>query len=60
MKKATRLFIAFFRLNKRIVCEESVGRGLHNDFHDYMDTEDQYPAHFTTLTCARCGKDFTI
>lgn len=60
MKKFIRRFLAFHRLNKRIICEESIGRGLHNDYHDYPDTEDQYPAHFTTLKCARCGKEFII
>ena len=34
-----RIFIAAFRLNKRIVCEESANRSLV-DFHDYPEIKD--------------------
>ncbi len=60
MKCWWRWFLAFFRLNLKIVCEESVGRGLNNDYHDYHDTKEGQPWHFTTLVCARCGKEFVI
>jgi hypothetical protein len=36
----------------------SVGRGPHDDFHDYPDSDLGEPAHFVTLRCVRCGKDF--
>lgn len=59
MKKMFRKFIAFFRLNKRIVCEESKGLGLV-DYHDYPDDESGEPLHFINLKCKRCGKQFII
>lgn len=55
-----KLFLARFRLNQRAVCEMSKNRGLCDDFHDYPDTKEKQPWHFTTLTCEKCGKWFTI
>jgi len=52
-------FLAFFRLDMRIVCEMSSGLPLNCDFHDYPD-DDLGPLHFHTLHCKRCGKGFTI
>jgi hypothetical protein len=57
--KLLRILIAIFRLNKRIVCEESADRSLV-DFHDYPDTAHKTPLHFTTHTCERCRKKFVI
>jgi hypothetical protein len=51
---------ARFRLNDEAVCELSKGRGLADDYHDYPDSVEGEPWHFTTLTCKRCGKQFTI
>jgi hypothetical protein len=53
-------FLARFRLSDSAVCEMSRGRGLHDDYHDYPDDEYGEPAHFVTLRCKRCGKEFTI
>ena len=55
-----RRVIARFRWNKRLVCEQSVGRGLHDDYHDYPDSIEGQPWHFVELTCKRCGKKFVI
>ena len=55
-----RRFLAFFRLNLRIVCEESKERGPHDDYHDYPDDEIGMPMHMVLLKCKRCGKDFYI
>jgi hypothetical protein len=60
MRKLYRWFLARFRLNLRVVCEESVGLDMWNDYHDYPDTEHQMPDHFTVMRCKRCGKEFTI
>lgn len=38
----------------------SVGRGPHNDYHDYPDSVTPYPDHFVTHTCRRCGKEFYV
>lgn len=46
---------ARFRLDMRLVCEESRGRGLLDDYHDYCDAVEQLPMHFAILTCARYG-----
>lgn len=54
--KIIRRLIALFRLNKRIVCEESQGE---RDYHDYPD-DDGIPTHWHIYTCRRCGKKFTI
>ena len=53
-------FLAFFRLSVRAVCKASVGRGLHDDYHDYPDSETPQPWHFHTHRCRRCGKEFVI
>lgn len=53
-------FLAFSRLSDAAVCEMSIGRGLANDYHDYPDIAEKYPAHFETLQCCRCGKEFVI
>jgi hypothetical protein len=53
-------FLALFRLSPSAVCRMSQGRGLYNDYHDYPDSEEGLPWHFTVLTCKRCGKTFTI
>lgn len=52
-------FLAYFRLNKKLVCEMSRGMG-DTDYHDYPDSIEGGPLHFTRLTCKRCGKRFTI
>lgn len=59
MKKLFRKFIAHMRWNLRIVCEESEGKGLHDDYHDYPD-DDGIPTHGYTYHCRRCGKAFQI
>lgn len=60
MRRILDWFLARFRLSERAVCEMSKGRGLHDDFHDYPDDELGEPAHFVTLKCKRCGKEFVI
>ena len=55
-----KFILAYFRLSKSAVCECSAGRGLYNDFHDYRDTFNKYPQHFSRLTCKRCYKEFYI
>ena len=53
--------LATFRLNRRLVCEMSMGLDMNNDFHDYPDESDFAPAmHDYVYHCARCGKGFTI
>jgi hypothetical protein len=59
MRRLVRLFVARFRLNKRIVCEESAALGVI-DFHDYTDTKEGDPWHMALHTCERCGKRFFI
>ena len=61
LRKWARRLLAHYRLNLRIVCEESAGLGPHNDYHDYPDeSEIAGPIHFYLYTCERCGKQFTI
>jgi hypothetical protein len=57
--ESTRFLIAHFRLNKRIVCEESRELGFY-DFHDYTDSIENTPLHLYQQTCKRCGKKFYI
>lgn len=52
-------FLARFRLSKWAVCEMSKGMGIV-DYHDYPDSALGMPYHFMTMTCKRCGKEFTI
>ncbi len=52
--------LAFLRLDEKAVCRMSIGRGIHNDFHDYDDSEDGIPDHFVIMKCQRCGKEFQI
>ena len=59
-RKLWRWFLARFRLDLRVVCEESAGRGLADDYHDFPDDVLGTPAHFVTLKCKRCGKEFTM
>ena len=60
MTRVWRRFLAVFRLSMNAVCEESVGRDPHNDFHDYPDSVEGSPMHFYTYRCKRCGKEFCI
>ncbi len=53
-------FLARFHLSDAAVCDLSRGRGPHDDYHDYDDTEERQPLHFVLLTCKRCGKTFYI
>lgn len=55
-----RWFLARFRLNLQVVCEESAGKGPHEDYHDYPDDVHGQPWHFVPLKCVRCGKEFFI
>lgn len=57
--KLIRKFIALFRLNSRLVCEESKDKGLI-DYHDYPDAGVPFPMHGETLHCQRCGKEFSV
>jgi hypothetical protein len=59
-RRLWRWFLARFRLNLRVVCEESAGLDPHQDYHDYQDDEWGTPAHFVPLTCKRCNKQFYI
>jgi len=59
MSRLVRLIIARFRLNKRIVCEESADLGVI-DYHDYEDVQEGEPWHMALHTCRRCGKKFFI
>lgn len=62
MSNLWRRFLAAFRLNKRLVCEMSVGRGPYDDYHDYYDgvDDDLGAVHEYLYTCRRCGKEFYI
>jgi hypothetical protein len=60
IRKHWRKLLAVFRLNLEAVCEESVGLGPWEDYHDYPDSEERLPTHFSLLRCKRCGKDFYI
>lgn len=55
-----RRFLARFRLNLQVVCEESEELDARSDYHDYPDSESGEPDHFLLLTCKRCGKQFYI
>lgn len=59
IRNICRWFLAFFRLNKRLVCELSRDCG-YVDYHDYPDSLVGEPWHFVLHTCKRCGKEFTI
>ncbi len=50
--------IAYFRLNKRIVCEMS--QNSRWDFHDYKDSKDKQPYHMMKIRCERCSKGFFL
>jgi hypothetical protein len=58
MRRALKLFLAYFRLSKSAVCDMSLNSA--RDFHDYPDSIQGGPWHFVTLYCKRCGKGFTI
>lgn len=60
MKRLWRWFLARFRLDLKVVCEESAGRGPYNGFHDYPDCAHGQPWHFVPMTCKRCGQEFYI
>lgn len=60
IRRLYRWFLASFRLSLRVVCEESRGKGPHEDYHDYPDDYLGEPMHFVALTCQRCGKEFYI
>jgi hypothetical protein len=57
LPKFIRWFLARFRFNLKIVCEESADKGMI-DFHDYQDCEDGQPWHMIPVKCKRCGKKF--
>lgn len=57
--KLWKTFLAFYRLDLRLVCEMSKSKGKI-DYHDYPDDIHGVPCHFTELECKRCGKKFTI
>lgn len=59
LRRLYRWCLARYRLNLKVVCEESVGLGLA-DYHDYPDSEHGQPWHFCTMKCKRCGKEFAI
>lgn len=60
MKKIWKRFLAYWRLDLMAVCEESKGRNLDNDYHDYPDSFIGEPLHMYTHVCKRCGKEFII
>ena len=60
MRRLWDWFLARFRLSDRAICALSVGRGLHDDYHDYPDDIVGSPYHFVERTCKRCGKKFVI
>jgi hypothetical protein len=60
IRRCWRWFLARFRLDLRVVCEESAGLGPHCDYHDYPDSVDGFPDHFIPLHCKRCGKQFYV
>ena len=57
MRRLWLLFLAFFHLSDRAVCEASKGP---MDFHDYPDDVLGFPDHVVELTCKRCGKTFWL
>ena len=60
MKRAWRLFLAYYRIDMAAVCEMSAGRLPELDFHNWKDSTDGAPWHMHLHTCRRCGKKFTI
>lgn len=60
MTRIWRTFLAMFRLSESAVCEMSVGRGPHEDYHDYPDSTSPFPDHFVEHTCRRCAKTFFV
>ncbi len=60
LRKLYRWFLARFRLDLKVVCEESAGKDSRRDFHDYPDSEHGQPWHFVEMKCAWCGKAFYI
>lgn len=58
-ERMVRKFKARFRMDLRIVCEESAEMGPY-DYHDYRDDVYGEPCHFVMLTCKRCGKPFLM
>lgn len=60
LRQFRRWYLARFRLDLAMVCEMSKGRGTHDDFHDYPDSEHGQPWHFVEMKCKRCGKAFYI
>jgi hypothetical protein len=57
IRKMWRRFLAYYRLDLQVVCEESKdGR----DYHDYPDWFHGQPLHFHEEACKRCGKVFGI
>lgn len=59
-KRIHRRISAYLRLSQQAICEESRGRGLYDDFHDYPDTAHGQPWHLEDLKCRHCGKTFRI
>ena len=59
IKKYMKRLMALMRWSKRIVCEVSAEMS-HIDYHDYTDTVDKIPDHFSLMICERCGKEFYI
>lgn len=59
LRRLYRRFLAFWRLDLQVVCEESASMGDY-DYHDYDDDVHHEPWHFIHLTCGRCGKKFMI
>jgi len=59
MRRLWRWFLAWWRLDLQVVCEESAKLG-DVDYHDYHDDADGIPVHFGFLYCERCGKRFLI
>ena len=60
MKRFIKWLKAYYRLDLKLVCELSEGRGLWNDYHDYPDSIEPFPHHFYVHICKRCGKRFCI
>lgn len=59
MRRCWRVLLAALHLSDDAVCEVSRSMGL-NDWHDYVDDVVGIPAHFVTLRCKRCGKQFKM
>jgi hypothetical protein len=57
MRRYLRRLVAWLRWSGSAICEESAdGR----DYHDWPDSIQAYPWHFTIHKCWRCGKEFTL